>query len=124
MSAAIILAGLVVLTIVAIVVIARHRDDAASPRPDGFFTRYAQEEPTRTDVAYTGTIPYGTWGNEPWAEMFPHARSDSGCCSRTRLRDVSVGTDVAPICRTCGETRPVKGGDSGYFVAGAHAVPF
>jgi hypothetical protein len=33
-----------------------------------FYTGSAREEPTRSYVPYTGTVPYGPWGGRPWAE--------------------------------------------------------
>jgi len=66
---------------------------------EGFYTEYAEEEPTRSWVPYTGTIPYGEWGNLPWAEMHPHP-SNGKCCD-TNLRDIQVGLDFMPVCRTC-----------------------
>ncbi|MDE2100332.1 MAG: hypothetical protein KGL39_23980 [Patescibacteria group bacterium] len=33
-----------------------------------FFTEYAREEPVRSYTPYTGTIPYGPWGTNPWVE--------------------------------------------------------
>ena len=38
---------------------------------EGFYTRWAREEPTRSYVPYVGTAPRGTWGAEPWAEVVP-----------------------------------------------------
>jgi len=49
------------------------------PPREGFFTRYAREEPTRSYVPYTGTIPFGTWGVEPWALAFHPVASDCSC---------------------------------------------
>jgi hypothetical protein len=42
---------------------------------DGFYTEHGQEEPTRSYVPYTGTLPFGAWeqGHLPWAEAFPAA---------------------------------------------------
>jgi ABC-type Fe3+ transport system permease subunit len=39
---------------------------ARGPR-DRFYTLDVVDEPTRPDVAYTGTVPFGTWGALPWA---------------------------------------------------------
>ena len=73
---------------------------------EGFFTDFAQEEPTRSYTPYTGTIAYGTWGTKPWAEEFPRGCADSGKCQYTNLRDVQVGTDIQPICGTCASSLP------------------
>ena len=40
----------------------------AARRRAPFYTGAATEEPTRSYVPYTGTIPLGVWGTEPWAE--------------------------------------------------------
>jgi len=42
---------------------------------EGFYTEHGQEEPTRSYVPYTGTLPFGTWeqGHLPWAEAYPSA---------------------------------------------------
>lgn len=37
-------------------------------RSEHFYTDFTQDEPTRPWVAYTGTVPNGTWGTLPWAE--------------------------------------------------------
>ena len=33
-----------------------------------FYTEYARENPTRSYTPYTGTIPVGPWGVQPWGE--------------------------------------------------------
>ncbi len=52
---------------------------AAKARREGFYTLYAREEPTRSYVPYTGTIPFGTWGVEPWALAFHPVASECSC---------------------------------------------
>jgi hypothetical protein len=69
---------------------------------DNFYTLYADEEPTRSYVPYVGTIPYGEWGVQPWAEAHPVPQPAN---LNARLRDVAIGEDVAPIYPTCGSTR-------------------
>ena len=39
--------------------------------PEKFFTTFTSDEPTRSWIAYTGTVPVGYWGAEPWGEAFP-----------------------------------------------------
>jgi len=39
---------------------------------DGFYTKYSQEEPTRSYVPYSGTLPYGQWGARPWGAAEPY----------------------------------------------------
>lgn len=41
-----------------------------------FFTGAAEEEPTRSEVPHTGTVPYGAWGAAPWAVAAP---GPNGC---------------------------------------------
>jgi len=65
------LAVLAVLVILAVVAAQRRAGAPKGPQRDGFYTEHGREEPTRSHVPYTGTIPYGHWGNVPWAEMVP-----------------------------------------------------
>lgn len=60
--------GLAALTVVAIIIIAAVA--ARKKKSEGFFTRYAEEEPTRSYTPYTGTIPYGPWGTKSWADAY------------------------------------------------------
>lgn len=82
-QAAIVLACLAVLAILAI---AAHGEFGGRCRgcggrgKDGFFTEFAQEEPTRSYVPYTGTVPFGTWGTLPWAEAVPLPRGGEYRC--------------------------------------------
>ena len=112
-----VIACLVVLVVIIVCVAAKRRKDG---KREGFYTEYAEEEPTRSDVPYTGTIPYGVWGTQPWAEAFPGPRGDASCCHGERLRDVEVGTDINPICKTCAATRKEGGPEHGYFIDGLH----
>ena len=71
---AILVACLVVLALVVVAIrwyTGRHFGAGRNPTSEGFYTEHGQEEPTRSDVPYTGTIPYGSWGAVPWAEMVP-----------------------------------------------------
>jgi hypothetical protein len=43
---------------------------AREPPREGFYTTFAQEEPTRDYVAFTGSENRGWWGARPWAEVF------------------------------------------------------
>lgn len=74
-STAVALACLTVLAIVLAIACRRRR----APR-DGFFTEHGQEEPTRSYVPYTGTVPVGHWGAQPWAEEFPPSRGGEFRC--------------------------------------------
>jgi hypothetical protein len=119
-AAPVVIACIVVLIVIAGVYLVKRSKTQTQATREGFYTEYADEEPTRSDVPYTGTIPYGYWGTKPWAEEFPVPRGDAGCCARQRLRDVEVGTDINPICKTCGSTRKDGGPERGYFIDGLH----
>jgi hypothetical protein len=62
------IAVIVVAIIVVAALVFRARRPMASP--DKFFTRYAQEEPTRSYTPYAGSVPYGPWGDNPWAYAY------------------------------------------------------
>lgn len=73
-GSAITAACLLLLALLAVALLASGGRLAARGR-DGFYTEHGQEEPTRSYVPYTGTLPFGTWeqGHLPWAEAFPFA---------------------------------------------------
>lgn len=70
---------LAILVVALLVLVAAVAFFAAKARREGFYTRYAREEPTRSYVPYTGTIPFGTWGVEPWALAFHPVASECSC---------------------------------------------
>ncbi len=97
---AVVIACLVVLLILVLVV----RWCAGAPRgcSDPFYTPHGQEEPTRSYVPYTGTVPFGHWGARPWSEAVPLPRGGEHRCYGS-LRDMRM--TFQPLCRTCGGSR-------------------
>jgi hypothetical protein len=93
----VVLACLLVLLIVAFAALR-----PKSARRDGFFTEHAREEPTRSYTPYTGTLPFGHWGDKPWAEAVPLTRGGENRCYGN-LHDVN--NLLQPLCSTCGGSR-------------------
>lgn len=100
-------ACLLVLVVVVLAFWALRGAPAARGGVDAFFTPQAREEPTRSDVPYTGTLPLGPWGAGAWAEA---AGSDAApppqCLGRSCERVYgAMFTDdddfVRPVCATC-----------------------
>lgn len=91
-----------ILAVLALIVIAAAAAAMVRRGAENFYTQYAEEEPTRSYVAYTGTVPYGEWGTQAWAEAYPYPIC-RGC--QGSLRDVELGLDVLPICATCRASR-------------------
>ncbi len=90
-------AAIIALTIAIIAIIVITGARAKPPGRDGFFTEHGREEPTRSWVAYTGTIPFGVWGNSPWAEANP---GPAGCAkpwkSLPELNEILAARHRAP----------------------------
>ena len=76
--AGLLLAGLLA-GIILIFAFAALRGDPAM-LPENFYTEHGQEEPTRSYVPYVGTVPFGAWGSEPWAEAEPSLRGRPFSC--------------------------------------------
>jgi hypothetical protein len=93
----------VVLACLIVLLLAAFAGWRARPRPlDSFYTPHGQEEPTRSDTPYTGTVPLGPWGTLPWAEVAPGPRGGARGCHQN-ARDAYLS--YPPLCRGCGGTR-------------------
>jgi hypothetical protein len=59
-----------IVTLLAIVIVVAAVKKFKKRKKSGFYTPFAEEEPTRPYTPYTGTEPVGEWGARPWAEVF------------------------------------------------------
>lgn len=98
--AALALSCLLVLLLLAFAL--RRPGAAPPPTRDRFFTEYAREEPTRSYTPYTGTLPFGHWGDRPWAEAVPLTRAGEHRCYGSTP---DLDNMLQPLCRTCGGSR-------------------
>jgi hypothetical protein len=98
----VVLACLLTLLVLLALAVALAPGPRGSGARDRFFTESAREEPTRAYTPYTGTVPFGHWGAQPWAEAVPLTRGGEFRCYGS-LADVN--NLLQPQCRTCGGSR-------------------